>query len=132
MAEKKSGKTATNIDNLKPLTTSRAREIGKMGGKASAKARQERKTFKEVFNTLLPMQVNDDKISGLISVIKEINPNMTAEQAIAVAQIYKAINGDTQSAIFVRDTVGEKPVEKKETDLSVKEIPQVVLKPAEN
>jgi hypothetical protein len=36
-------------DNLVPLTTEKAREIGKKGGKASGKAKQERKRLSEFY-----------------------------------------------------------------------------------
>lgn len=105
MSAKKNG-----IENLIPVKSKEeARERGKKGGKAAAETYRKRKTFKEVFAALLPMNINSEKTSELANIIQDINPQMTAEQAIAMAQIYKAINGDTQAAIFVRDTVGDKP-----------------------
>ena len=41
---------ANNIENLKPLSTEKAREIGSKGGKASVKARQKKKFIKEFLN----------------------------------------------------------------------------------
>lgn len=109
-------------ENLRPfdkLSEEEQREIRSKGGKASGETRRQRKTFKEVFSALLPMDINPDKaISGLSQIIKEENPQLTAEQAIAMAQIYKAINGDTQAAIFVRDTVGDKPKEQIEQTIN--------------
>ena len=105
MAEKK-----INKQNLIPVKSKEeAREKGKKGGQAAAQTYRKRKTFKEVFSALLPMDINSDKITDLADVIQDVNPKMTAEQAIAMAQIYRAINGDTQAAIFVRDAVGDKP-----------------------
>ena len=92
-------------------TEEEQKEIAKKGGQASGQTRRKRKTFREVFTTLLPMDINSDKITEIADVIKDINPQMTAEQAIAMAQIYKAIKGDTHAAEFVRDTVGDKPKE---------------------
>jgi len=114
-----SGKSATSniIPNCERTPTER-KEIAKKGGQASGEARRKRKTFREVFKALLPMQVNSDKVTDLTSLIQDTNPEMTAEQAIAMAQIYKAINGDTQAAIFVRDTVGDKPKEQIEQTIN--------------
>lgn len=106
-------------NNLIPVTSEEeAREKGKKGGQAAAKTYRKRRTFKEVFAALLPMNINAGKTTELVDVIQGINPTMTAEQAIAAAQIYKAINGDTQAAIFVRDTVGDKPKEQIEQTIN--------------
>ena len=42
------------------------------------------------------------------------NKQLTGIEAIVLAQTIKAINGDTQSAIFLRDIIGEKPADKVE------------------
>lgn len=105
----KAKKAEKNLIPLNERAKEEQRKIAAMGGKANGEMRRQRKTFKEVFSALLPMDINTDKTSELADVIQDINPQMTAEQAIAMAQIYKAINGDTQAAIFVRDTVGDKP-----------------------
>ena len=86
-----------NSQNLKPLTTEKAREIGAKGGIASGKARRVRKTFKEAING----QLDDKTMTSLIN-----------------AMIKQAKSGNTKAFEILRDTVGEKPVEKQE----VKEI----------
>lgn len=64
-----------------------------MGGKASGKARAMRKTFKDAINDNL-----DDK---------------TMKQLIK-SMIVQAKKGNTKAFEILRDTVGEKPVEKQE------------------
>lgn len=82
-----------NEQNLKPVRSkSEARERGKKGGIKSGKVRKERKTFKEELLLLLSLENMQTKIS--------------------VALIQKAINGDTKAFEIIRDTVGEKPVDK--------------------
>lgn len=107
-----------NLVSLSDRTTEEQREIARKGGQATAETYRKRRTFKEVFAALLPMNINSDKTTDLVEAIQGINENMTAEQAIAAAQIYKAINGDTQAAIFVRDTVGDKPKEQIEQTIN--------------
>ena len=52
-----------NEKNLKPIRTkSEARERGRKGGQASAKKRQQNKTFKEIISKFLDGQVSDDRI----------------------------------------------------------------------
>lgn len=41
-----------------------------------------------------------------------INKNISVSDAILLKQIAKALKGDTTAAAFLRDTAGQKPVEK--------------------
>lgn len=93
-----------NEQNLKPPTTEEARERGKKGGIASGKSRKRMKTFKEaILNT-----TSEDELEKMIERIKD--------------NVMK--KGDIQSAIFLRDTIGQKPTDKTEnvnTTLSYEE-----------
>lgn len=95
-----------NEQNLKPLTTKKAREIGKKGGIASAKKRKEQKTLKEELLLLLAEGDTQKKIS--------------------LALIKKALNGDVKAFEVIRDSTGQKCVDKVEitqtVDESIKEI----------
>jgi hypothetical protein len=81
-------------DNLVPLTTEKAREIGKAGGIASGKARKEKKI--------------------LTSALLELLKKGETIQNINTALLDKAITGDTKAFEVIRDTIGEKPVDVKE------------------
>ena len=99
-------------ENLKPVRTkSEARERGKKGGIASGKARREKKAMKETLETLLQMPLKSGKAVDLDK-IKDIaalkGKNITVQEAIMLAQIQKAIKGDTKAAEYVRDTSGNK------------------------
>ena len=83
-----------NEKNLKPLNTrtkSEQREIAIKGGKASGKARRERKTLKEELLALL--EAGD------------------TQKNISLAMIQQALEGNTKAFEVIRDTVGEKPVD---------------------
>ena len=86
-----------NEQNLKPVTKrskSEEREISRKGGIASGKSRARMKTFKEaIINT-----TSEEELEEMIARIKE--------------NIIK--KGDIQSAIFLRDTLGQKPTDKTE------------------
>lgn len=86
-----------NEDNLRTPTTEEAREIGRKGGIASGEARRRRKTLKEELLLLLEQGDMQEKIS--------------------LALIQKAMNGDTKAFEVLRDTVGEKPVDKVENEI---------------
>lgn len=84
-----------NEQNLIPLNKRSKkvqREIQEKGRKANKKKCEERKTLKEELLTLLSQGKTQEKMS--------------------LALIEKAMNGDTKAYEVIRDTVGEKPVEK--------------------
>ena len=95
------------IDNLRTPTTEQARERGRKGGIASAKARAERKQLKELLELALsqPSEIVDGE------------DNYTA---ITAALVNKAIQGDTKAYEVIRDTLGQKPVEQAQMDLTAK------------
>ena len=95
------------IDNLRTPTTEEAREIGRKGGLASAKARAEKKQLKELLELALsqPSEIVDGE------------DNYTA---ITAALVQKAIQGDTKAYEVIRDTLGQKPTEQQQMDLTAK------------
>ena len=92
-----------NEQNLKPVKTKKeARERGRNGGIKSGEVRRERKTLKEELLLLLAQGNTQEKIS--LSLIQE------------------AMGGNTKAFEVIRDTVGEKPVDKLEADVGVTNI----------
>lgn len=93
------------------LTPIEARKNGAKGGVASGKARREKKAMKDTLASLLSMPLKDGKASDL-DTIKNIaaikGKNITVQEAIMLAQIQKAMKGDTRAAEFVRDSSGNK------------------------
>lgn len=96
-----------NDENLIPfnqLTQSEQRKIASAGGKASGEARRRRKTLKEE----LLLMLEDEQI----------------QQSVAAALIKEAIEGNASKSVkgafeTIRDTIGEKPVERMETTQTV-------------
>lgn len=85
-----------NLRSIGDLTTKEQREITSKGGKASVEARRKRKTLREELLLLLETNNYNEKIS--------------------LAMIKKALKGDTKAFNTIRDTIGEKPVEKLEVE----------------
>lgn len=80
-------------DNLRPVSSkAEARERGRKGGLASGEARRKRKTLKE--ELLLMLSEGE------------------TQQSVTLALIEKAMSGDTKAFEVIRDTIGEKPVDK--------------------
>lgn len=101
------------VDNLNPVRSEdEARKKGRNGGIASGKARRERKAMKETLEALLSMPLKDGKAAS-VETIKNLasvkGKNITVQEAIMLAQIQKAMKGDTRAAEFVRDSSGNKP-----------------------
>ena len=80
-------------DNLRPVSSKEeARVRGRKGGLASGEARRKRKTLKEE----LLLMLSDGE----------------TQQSVTIALIEKAMSGDTKAFEVIRDTIGEKPVDK--------------------
>lgn len=94
-------------DNLRTPSTEEARERGSKGGKASGKARRRKKELKELLELALS-QPSD---------IPDCEDNYTA---ITVGLVQKAIQGDTKAYEVIRDTLGQKPVEQVQSDITAK------------
>ena len=105
-----------NERNLKRLTPKQAREQGRRGGKASAKKRAERKAMQEIARIVLDMPMERGGLADIEGLAFEDYPdaNLTLGQAAVLAVAKKAKRGDVQALQFLRDTAGEKPVDKVE------------------
>ena len=90
-----------NEQNLKTPTSSEARKNGKKGGIASGEARRRKKLLRECLEELLEKDITDR--SG---------NTMTGAEAMAVKVFQQALKGDLKAFEIVRDTAGQKPVEK--------------------
>ena len=102
MAQKK----ASNADNLKghgfnEITAEQQREIASQGGKASVEAKRKKKMLKECLDVLLQKEykTKDGKIAS-------------GAETLAMTIFQKAQRGDLKAFELVRDTAGQKPVDK--------------------
>ena len=84
-----------------------AREAGRKGGKKSAEKRAARKTLREELLALLGEQ-RPDKQGNMVQV----------QTAMSTALIKSALGGSVRAYEVIRDTIGEKPVDKVEASLT--------------
>ena len=96
-----------NSENLKQLSSNEARKNGRKGGIKSGEKRRARKALKE--ELLLLLSTGD------------------TQKKLSVALIEKAMNGDVKAFEVIRDTIGEKPVDKQLTVEGTKEDLEVVI-----
>ena len=88
-----------NEQNLKPVKTKKeARERGRAGGIKSGEVRRAKRTLKEELILLLEKGDTQEKVS--------------------LAMIQEALNGNTKAFEVIRDTIGEKPTDKIEAELT--------------
>jgi len=80
-------------------TPEERRRNARKAGVASGEVRREKKRLREILEMLLQRPEGD----------------CTTAEAISVALINKALSGDVKAYETVRDTIGEKPVEKRDT-----------------
>lgn len=109
---------ATNEFSLK--TPEERRELGRRGGIASGEAKRKKKAMKERLEILLSMPLKKGKeadIEAIRSFAALKGKNITVEDAMLIAQIQKALKGDTTAAAFVRDTAGQNPTQKIEAEV---------------
>lgn len=104
-----------NEGNLRgAYSPSEARENGSKGGKASAASKRRKKEFRDVFQALLYGKQFPDSNGKLF----------TGTEALAMKVFQLALKGDLRAFEIIRDTVGQKPVDKVEVsaiDQSVKD-----------
>lgn len=111
-----------NEENLKPPTTSEARNRGKKGGIKSGKARKERKAMKETAEMILGLTLKDGTVTDLEdiqSMAAAKGKNITVQDAIILKQAQKALKGDIRAAEFIRDTSGNRPTNEQRMDVAV-------------
>lgn len=87
------------------------------GGKASAEARRKKRDLRLAMEMLL-----EQDIKGKDGTVK------SGAEAIAVQQFKKALKGDTKAFEVIRDTAGQKPIDK----IQMAEVDADVLMQVEN
>ncbi len=88
-----------NLVSLADRTTEEQREIARKGGIASGESRRRRKTLKEELLALLSQGDTQERVS--------------------LALLQQALDGNIQAFNTLRDTIGEKPVDKVEANVGL-------------
>lgn len=84
--------------------------VAKQGADASARVRASHRLFKDILKDILsaPLETEDEKFRALKALGIE-HPKQ--EDAVMLAASQKAMSGDIEAVRFLRDTLGEKPTE---------------------
>lgn len=130
-------KTFTSDYNpMKERSPEERSEIAQMGGKASVKARRNKRRAKEILEIYLSMPLKQRNVADIekIRAFEALKgKNITVHEAIQLKQVQLALTGNLSSATYIRDTIGEKPIEKVEAkvndpfaDLTVEELKDII------
>ena len=92
-----------NEQNLRPGEYKLTVEEQKKGGKRSGEVRRARKTLREELLALLSQDIKTKN-----------GESMNTQVAMSSSLIKEALKGNTKAFELIRDTIGEKPVEKVE------------------
>ena len=109
--------------NLVPINERAKKEqraIQIKGGKARAEQMRRRKAAKELLETLLETKMKDDMIDDVLGGSQDLlNGDKTAYNVMLAKMFQVACSGDTKAFIAIRDTVGDKPVDKQEISADI-------------
>lgn len=85
-------------------TPEERRELAKIAGQASGKARRRKANFQKTLNLLLTAEIDNEEWKP---VLESLGVECTLESALLMAQIKAALDGDTQAAKFVAQYSGQ-------------------------
>ena len=111
-----------NDENLIPLNKRSPRErkeISKKGAEATNKKKAEKKAFKEIFETLMQLDIerfttDEEVLEALALINPEYAQKADVKSVISARVLHKALKGDMYAIGFLRDTIGEQPTQKQE------------------
>lgn len=113
------GKIRTNanynpksLENLRQgiSDSDKAREMQRRSAEVQREKSAKRRLMRELIDEFSAKSVKSETIDGLKELFG-ISGSIRADSAVILAQLAKAISGDTEAARFLRDTSGQKPAE---------------------
>lgn len=105
-----------NEQNLRPSEYKLSQEEAKKGGIASGEARRRKRDIRLALEALLEKEYRGKD-----------GKTLTGAEAIAIKQMEKALKGDTRAFEVIRDSAGQKPVDK----VMIAEVDQDVINEVE-
>lgn len=100
------------------LARERHLELARLGGQKSAIKRREKKAMRERLEMLLEMTMERGCDEYFDNFKDAEGKNLTVQDKILLEMLRKAMAGDINAAIYVRDTSGNKPKDEKDVNLT--------------
>jgi general stress protein YciG len=111
--------------NFSVMDKEKLREISRKGAQAVNKLHGEKKTAKQALENILTLKVSDEIIAGadldpaIAAKLKRDNPDATLYDLIQIVAAGRAVGGNIKAAEYIRDTYGDKPVDKMEVTAEI-------------
>jgi hypothetical protein len=110
--------------NLKPLKKGdpRCAELQRQGAEKKKENIAKRKSMREDLDILLKLTLKKGDMVGadeIMSLAEAEGKNISVQTAMDIAMVQRAMLGDVQAYLAIRDTVGEKPTDKVQMDQSL-------------
>lgn len=119
----------SNLKPIKTLTNEEAKKRGSKGGKASVKARRERKAMREQMQMLLSLPLKDDRAKAKFEELGINTDDMDNQMALIVSTYKQALKGNMNAMNVIREIIGEKEITvniNQNIDDKVKELNQLL------
>ena len=117
-----------NLRKRKPFNEwdkDKLHEIAVMGGKAVQELHGERRTAREALSNVLTLKVTPEILeqadidTSISERLKRDNPNATIYDLIQAVAVGKALEGSARHIEYIRDTNGDKPIDRVEVTENV-------------
>lgn len=109
------GQTEYNFNNI---DQEKRKEICRKGAEAVNKMHGKKRTAREALESILTLKINDEILAGadidpaVAERFKKDNPDATVYDLIQAVAAGRALGGNLKAYELIRDTYGDKPVEK--------------------
>lgn len=94
-------------------------ELARKGVQIREAKRAERKKMQLTLQSILKMSLKKGDsvtVDDILDMEEAKKSNVSVQEAILIVMAQRAMQGDVQAAIFLRDTAGDKPTDKVELD----------------
>ena len=115
----------TSDYNFAAIDKEKHREISRKGAAAVNKLHGEKKTAKQALENILTLKVSDEMIKGadlapeIAERFKRSLPDATVYDLIQAVAVGRAVGGNMKSYELIRDTYGDKPIDRVEVTENV-------------
>ena len=114
MKKDNKNKSLENLKHFSKEDRERAISEGRKGGLKSGQIKKQKKLFKDLFEVFLDESAIDENAKELLKMHGLEAKEITNKMVLILSTYQEAIKGNIKAVEFIRDTIGEKPVEKME------------------
>ena len=112
---------AKSKENLRPEPFNEKpnfKELSAKGGRASVKRKKELRHARDILNDILSQDITQDRIEEILGKDSELLTDKSAYSVMMAKACQVANRGNVKAMEFLRDTVGDKPIDKVQADIT--------------